>query len=446
MRLCRIITMYSSKASGLLLVLLILQSALLGSSAKHQSFCPLTLSRPTCPDLPTYDKFDITTYGGRWFEIGSTANFKNLQESGGICVVANYTLLKPPSSSPADGGAEVKVVNSLYSLGASAQNVSQVVISISAGQICSQAFSICAETEQEKSSKSSLAQALVLISSVTSSIGSKYSSPAAALASSKKQMEGAIKKIDAQLDCLAKGVSKIQELDAQLGQGQSEATELVAALVGTVAESNGTLIAIASAVGQIDNAKESVANVAAELLGYGEAATSAQLYQAVELISEGEAAITAQLGKIRESLASVVGVAGLFLAPRSEQKGYSSIVGTGQQNVSFAGKLVVTFPSFSPGQYWVLGVEEGGPNGGYSASLVYGCDQNGGGIEETLFILSRTPSLPKASAQRLLAKASALGVTNYCSTPFIFTVQDSTCGIPPAFRLTTVGDRGIGGH
>lgn len=398
-------------------------------TAKSPSFCPLTLSRPTCPTLPTYDAFDITTYGGVWFEIGSTANFKNLQEAGGICVVANYTLQQAPSPG---NGAVVGVLNTLFSLGAPLLNTSQIVISLSAGQICSQAFVICAETDPLGSNN--LTQGLTLVSNVASQCSSAQ---APVLASAEKTIKEAIGKIERKLDELSTAVNTIQRLDAQLGQGQGDATDGVAALLGTVAEANGTAIAIATEVGSIEGARESVGEVAAQLAAKGDTGGSAKLYEAVGLLLAGEGGITAQVGQIQAALASMAGVAGLFLAPATAPEGYNSrIVGVAVQNSTFAGKLKVTFPGFPPGDYWVLAVEdEGGP--GYAATLVYGCDQNssGGGVEETLFVLSRTPTLPKASVHRLLAKAAALGVTSTCSTPFIFTVQSPSCGSPPDIPL-----------
>ncbi|CAM6081784.1 unnamed protein product [Calypogeia fissa] len=421
----------SSSTLSTVFLIVLLQSTHL-AIAKHESvFCPKTLSRPTCPDLPTYDKFDITTYGGRWFEIGTTANFKNLQESGGICVSANYTLLKPPFS-PAHGGAEVKVFNTIYGLGAPSHNVSQVVISISSSAICSQAFSICAETDPKKSSNSSIGDGISLISNVASAIGTQCPNLAESLTSATKKIEAAMEKIDSELDVLAMAVTRIQELAAQLGQGEGNAKKKVAHLTETLTVSNTTTIAIAKAVGKINSARGSVAKVASELKDMADGTNSDTLYKTVASISSGESAIEAKIGQIQQSIDGIAGVIGLFLTPSTMPKAYSGIIGTAEQNVTFAGKLEVTFSGFPPGEYWVLAVEKGGPDGGYAATLVYGCDQNTGGIEETLFILSRTPSLEESVVKRLLAKAAALGVTNYCSTPFIFTVQDPSCGSPPS--------------
>lgn len=70
--------------------------------------------------------------------------------------------------------------------------------------------------------------------------------------------------------------------------------------------------------------------------------------------------------------------------------------------------------------YWIIALE-GLPSHGYKAALVYSCmeDLVVGAIEQSFFVLSRTPTIQPEILERFINVAVSLGIDLECENPFL---------------------------
>lgn len=96
-----------------------------------------------------------------------------------------------------------------------------------------------------------------------------------------------------------------------------------------------------------------------------------------------------------------------------------------------AATMPSTWSVSTEGKYWILAAE-GNATAGYDAVLVYGCHEHpGGGVMQPLFILSRKPTLAQNVIDKFFNVMEALGISQLCAEPFVFTDQGDWCVYPP---------------
>ncbi|BFI09503.1 hypothetical protein MPTK1_3g05310 [Marchantia polymorpha subsp. ruderalis] len=407
---------------GMLVLVLVLVQAVGFASCQSTSFCANTLSRWTCPkDLPTFDKVDLQKYAGRWYEIGSNAFFKNLQEAGGTCVSAVYTL-KSDEGYVEVFNSQTRVIGDL--------GVSLVrAISAQASQICQGARQICSQIFV-----GSVSQGLSIVQEVATNTSQSNPADSSALLEAKAMIESALGGIDAGLDSLAKNVSQMQILNSQLSQADGKAADRVAQLSDLAAQINAGVVdaIIPEKLAAIAAARQNITAIAGKLYNAPGTKQLAQLlFRAVTLIQDLEESVPGQAATIKATVNGAVDAAASFAYEKSENVGgFVTILGKAFQNSTDAGKLSVVFDSIAPAQYWILKVEDENSDD-YGAAIVYGCsDLPTGGTYQPFFILSRKPTLGEDVGIPFLQYAESLGIYQDCHEVFAFSEQPATCQYP----------------
>lgn len=102
--------------------------------------------------------------------------------------------------------------------------------------------------------------------------------------------------------------------------------------------------------------------------------------------------------------------------------GYASVVSRGRLAVTF-------FPGAPAGDYRVIYLQ-GKAKNGYEVAIVYSCADTNAGISQGLFILSRTPTLPRTHrVEDLLDYVSDQGIDLETANKLVLTSQDPIiCG------------------
>lgn len=297
-----------------LLALLVLQSSFwLGSS---DSFCLSTLSRSYCPDLQTFDQFNITSYGGRWYEIGSNGYFKNVEEAGGSCVTADYEVVTNITKVGGGGGIRRSSLNLISSfnkqIGPIATSIVQG-ISLRAGEVCQQARQICMQTHVH----GDLFRGLSLIDGLASKIVPNFSLEGDGLVKAKLQIEDAVGNINDTLESLSGTVSQLQATNSNVSQALGDQGDSVGTLTDLARQGTAGAEEILAALHQISLARLQVAKIAGLLFGianaeqylFGENSSitteraAVKLFKAAALIQTAEEYIHGPLAVIKSTLA-----------------------------------------------------------------------------------------------------------------------------------------------
>ncbi|CAM6086033.1 unnamed protein product [Calypogeia fissa] len=468
----------------ILLALLLLQRSF--GFATSSSFCLNTLSRPVCPDLQTFDQFNITAYGGRWYEIGSNGYFKNVEEAGGTCVTADYNVVmnvttsgspNPKlSSTSLANSTTIGVVNSFSKqIGPIATSVVQG-ISLRAGEVCQQARQICKQTHIH----GDLFRGLNMIDRLASKIVPNFSLEGDGLVKAKLRIDEGVEKINETLEFLSSNITELQLINANLSQAQGDQTLSVYTLTDLARQSSGSVDDIMDSVREISMARLQVAKIAGLLFGISNAETylfgenssvstersAVQLFKAAALIQSAEESLHGPLAVIK---ASLLGAAQSTSMLNVDPTGPSGPTPYLQGQVipvtgNHSGRLVLnsfdlnsfysipqdvpaatadpnsmdpsknnikTWPSSTAGNYWILAAE-GKPEKGYDAALVYGCQEYpAGGVKQPVFILSRQPTLNQTVLDKFFSIMEALGIDQQCAEPFVFSTQDDSCTYAP---------------
>ncbi|BBN05316.1 apolipoprotein D and lipocalin family protein [Marchantia polymorpha subsp. ruderalis] len=393
-------------------------------SVVHADYCTNSLAKKTCPSLATVDSLDLSAYSGTWYEIGSTANFKNTLEAGGTCAVAKY--------SSSDKENELKVENSHY-LSAKAGTVVAVGgISGSCSLVCQSARAVCS---QVNIGDSLLREGISKVWKLKNSIEGSYSSEAGSVSSANAKIEAAANEIAPKVDTLAKYVSQIQSSNSILSQtdGSADASSTVGSMKATITLASEQVKSLDASFKVMSDAQLELINVAATLFKKGGdgIGPSFTLTDAATQVLGGLTSIKAQVTAMTAAFEVSSKAASAVLEDKT--KAYYNIskaMGKAVRNGSSGGKLSVSFDPVSeklfPGKYWILAVNGEGTK--YNAALVYSCmEVLTGGTEETMWILSRSPELDDATTNALLSKATSMGVDQDCNAPFVRTVRTSKC-------------------
>ncbi|KAG6548190.1 hypothetical protein Mapa_010241 [Marchantia paleacea] len=387
-------------------------------------FCLNVPNVTKCPSPSTFDLVDITAFGGKWYEIGSSARFKLSTEAGIACSQTNYTVMTsssfwgPRTANMSFLDKGVKAVGDVAQFG-----VQQ--IAGAARGLCQNARGIC----KMLSSGSQIDQALTLVSNSAGKIFLFHPTESATLNAVRASIGTAISAVNAALDSLSKNVTQIQMMDSQLSQGNGTLKDNLGKLLNLTLKAGRVQDDIQSAVKAMADARGKIIQVAAKLVVAGGADSPIKavpdLGQAVFLLAAAENAILALAAEVRLATFGVTAVAGLIAMDTRKPGGFTSAnPGVAVQNASFPGRLDAVWAS-KRAPYLILSVD-GFPNMGYNAALIYSCTEvPGAHYKQALFIISRTPTLSEIVIDRFLGVATFHGISNDCDDPFLYTVQNS---------------------
>lgn len=399
-------------------VALVLQTFFLPGSC---DYCGDSLAISTCPDVSTYNDIDLAAYGGKWYEIGSSASFKNLLEAGGVCAEAQYT---------EESSSTLKVVNSNFLTATPTAMTAAGGISGSSSLVCQQARTVCSELSADDSL---LNEGLSKVWKFQSDNSGSYPTEAGLVSTAASKIQQASKDFGPQLDQLSKYVNQLQTQNSQLSQTDGDASAVVGLIKSTLSLARSQVTTLDSTYQTISDAQMDLINVAKDLFQKGGDAMgpSFTLTDAATEILGGAKIIQAQVGAMSIAVEASTKAATAVLKD-TEKPFYnvSTISGTATVNGSEA-KLSVTFSpvpgKLFPAPYWILAVD-GASSSGYNAALVYSCaNVLTGGVDQTLWVLARSPSLSQDVTNKFLSLAANLGIKQDCDSPFVYTVRSDKC-------------------
>ncbi|BBN02737.1 hypothetical protein MPTK1_2g17690 [Marchantia polymorpha subsp. ruderalis] len=407
-------------------VLSSLSPAALGGILEEFSsgFCLNAPNVTKCPSPPTFDLVDITAFGGKWYEIGSSARFKLTKEAGMACSQTNYTVM----TSTSFWGPRTANMSFLDKGVNAVGNVAQFGVQQIAGAargLCQNARDIC----KMLNSGSQIDQALTLVATAAGKIFLFHPTESATLNAVRASVGTAISAVNVALDSLSKNVTQIQYLDSQLSQANGTLKDNLSRLLNLTLKAGRVQDDIQSAVRALADARGKIIQVAAKLVVAGGADLPIKavpdLGQAVFLLAAAENAILALATEVRLATLGVTAVAGLIALDSSKAGGFASAnPGVAIQNATFPGRLDAVWAS-KRAPYLILSVD-GFPNQGYNAALIYSCTEvPGAHYKQALFIISRTPTLSQVVVDRFLGVAAFHGISTDCDDPFLYTVQTS---------------------
>ncbi|CAM6083937.1 unnamed protein product [Calypogeia fissa] len=385
-------------------------------------YCSDSLSISTCPDLSTYNQIDLSAYGGKWYEIGSSASFKNLMEAGGVCAEAQYTM---------ESSSSLKITNSDFLIATPIAMTSVGGISGSSSLVCAQARAVCSEVS---ASDSFLNEGLAKLWKFQSAISNSYPTEAGLVSTAASKIQQASNDFGPQLDQLSKYVNTVQTKNSQLSQTDGDASTIVGSIKSTLSLASSQVTTLDSTYQSISDGQMDLINVAKDLFQQGGDAMvqSLTLTDAATEILGGAKIIQAQVAGMSTALVASTKAATEVLKD-TEKPFYnvSTISGTATMNGSEAAKLSVIFTpvpgKLFPAPYWILAVD-GVSSSGYNAALVYSCSNLlTGGVDQTLWVLARSPSLSQDVTNNFLNLAASLGIKQGCDSPFVYTVRSNKC-------------------
>ncbi|KAH7276595.1 hypothetical protein KP509_39G013500 [Ceratopteris richardii] len=359
-------------------------------SAKQQppsSFCTRAEASRQCANPPTVDAdFNVEEYLGRWYEIGSTATFKLLSETGLICNQAFYSSSSGKLSLLNSG---LTVISPLAAADVSAINFAGRGSCAAAREVCYQLPALV------KLSQSKCNPAL------------------------RRQLASSVKAAGLALHRLASDVSLIQQANGEINQanypsGGRTLQSSVADIKKFTKEAEYQQDAIAQFAAELNKTRAKARKESAEIQN--------TLNSAALKVSQSSAAIEVGLNTMKVRAKSLLSTG----QPINNGNVYSVPGTITQPNATSPAKLEVSiFTSRAP--YWIIALEKA-KDGAYSAALIYSCQQ---GVGKSLFVLSREPTMAMATLHGFLSKAESLGIYNDCEDPFLLTLQrGGTCGRP----------------
>ncbi|KAL2634222.1 hypothetical protein R1flu_005701 [Riccia fluitans] len=383
-------------------------------------YCSTTLARKSCPNLPTVDSIDLGTYTGKWYEIGGTANFRNLYEAGSTCPEVEY--------SKGEKEGEIKVENRDF-LSARVGTIASVAgISGSSFSVCQSARAVCS---QVSNGDSLLREGISKVWKLKSNIEDSYSSEASSISTAASKIESAANEISPKLDTLAKYVSQIQVANSVVSQtdGKADKSAVVELVKSNISLATEQVKSVDSSYKVMSEAQLDLIKVAESLFkrGFDGVGPSITLTDAATEVLAGITDVKVQIAAITAALEATKKAADFVLEDKSEVfYNVSKVLGSAVQNPKEGGKLNVSIGLSPDSNYWILAVN--GESSSYNAALVYSCSEVlTGGIDETVWILSRTPELDDETMMSFINKASSLGIDQDCDAPFVKAVRTSNC-------------------
>ncbi|KAL3693752.1 hypothetical protein R1sor_007403 [Riccia sorocarpa] len=382
-------------------------------------YCTASLAKKTCPHLQTVDSINLEAYLGEWYQIGSTANFLNSAEAGGTCPEVEYSKGKKEG--------EIKVENRDFLSAKVGTIVSVAGISGSSSLICQSARASCS---QVNNGDSLLREGISKVWKLKGNIENSYSSEASSVSTAASEIEAAAKEISPKIDTLTKYVTQIQISNSLVSQtdgkaDKSAAVGLVKANISLATEQVKSIDASYKIMSdsQLDLIKAAGSLFKRGLDGVGPSIT---LTDAATEVLAGITAIKAQFTAITGALEASTKAASYVLEDKTEvYYNVSKVEGSAVQDGKEGGKLKVTI-GLVEADYWILALK--GDNSKYDAALVYSCSELlTGGVDETYWILSRTPELDDDTITSFLSTAASQGIDQDCDAPFIKSVRTEKC-------------------
>lgn len=398
-----------------------------------EGFCGrfLSFTAPRCARIDTVNTIELGKYTGRWYEIGSTARgkFQPYLELGLACITANYTA----AGKTAIGQNAVKVLN--RGLVSTAPERKGQVLAISNGvgkvedtlrEICS---SVSGQTDPVDEGPHSFnpfsGPPLLSLPKFLSQIGELAETlPSGAQAKVKSAIEDvseSVDRISVQSGRIFRELGGIQERGGVLSQ--------VNAKPGIVLKRKAGIL---SSVQKIERSAKRILSIRTTIV----AAVQELEAAGGKLVAPAIAELQPTLKSLLSSSSSVIAlaanvsrIASSIFINKSFQPSPTAAVGRAVQNRQEAGKLVVYFFN-QPGNYWVVRLD-GAAKNGYDLAVVYSCDYNpfippAFVTKPTIFLLSRTPSIPASVLKDVVAELAEKGIILAGDNPLIRTIQKSS--------------------
>ncbi|CAI5461524.1 unnamed protein product [Closterium sp. Yama58-4] len=358
------------------------------------SFCADYVKAFKSPELPSVDDIVLTAYTGRWYEIGSTAGFRFTFELGLTCTTANYT-----AKGLVNGRNKIKVVNRGMRSVALPRRSQIFTTSLNANRIASNLRIVCG-VANTASAASAQAQTLLSANAATNSsveslaAADKLAAFVTLVSSDAEIIDNALRDFQTEADHLNK-------------RGQAK---------GFSASKSKMLKSISNiqgAAGRILQAAFTGKTAAQGLSG----ALRAMGGQGAETAANGLGSLVGNT-RIMFAATSIVRLATVMVAPtvamvpsplRSLSQGFAR--GKALQSKKNAGRLSVTFfgPVPSKPNYSVFNVQGDPSAGQYTQATVV--DTSGG--EATIWLLSRTPTIPQSEIDAALARVTDAGLASF---------------------------------
>ncbi|MCO5603868.1 hypothetical protein L7F22_058022 [Adiantum nelumboides] len=390
-------------------------------------YCTRRMTVKTCPTPPTIDSLDLRGLLGSYYEVGTTARHKLRNEGGLICAQSNFSVDILPPFQDETSVVAINVQNTgLQVVGV--ESVSALAkISYSASDVCANAARMCAVMD----TSSKLSEALLRISSVVKNITSSFPSHASTLSQASATINSSVASVKMRLDGLARSVTVISRIAAELSQGVGPLDPLLRALRTTVTLGSSEVHDLGSvAIGNLTLSR----NLVTQVMSHMTNATYIELlFEASTLIEQEVEVLGSQVSRIQGLLSSIGGpwVDMIEADGISTNKSPNLVVSKGQaiQNPDQRGDMMLKIKQTTQ-PYQIIALE-GLPFLGYSSLLVYSCklDSNGDPVGD-LFLLSRSPTILAPTVSFFLNMASRYGISTDCDSVFVPTVQnDGECGV-----------------
>ncbi|KAI5077954.1 hypothetical protein GOP47_0007778 [Adiantum capillus-veneris] len=397
------------------MVLLVAGVLMNNSEASEQQFCERAEASGSCAKPPTVDEegFKVEDYLGKWYEIGSTASFKLLNEAGLVCNQARYS---------ASASGNLSLLNSGLRVISPLALAEVVAVNVAARGACAAAREVCHQ--------------LAAVSQLTRSLATLDGHDAHLLQIS-QQLKTSTQAAQQALNDLSEDVSLIQQANGQISQANpsSSLQSSVAALNRYVKEGRqveqGALTSLVSTLNKIRGQVKDASHKS----GLREKSKAALEHAALSLASIA-LKVGASNNAIELSL-KAVGVGAKALAGNGHPVNDASVSSVSgsiiQPNATSPAKLAVSIIG-NKAPYWIIALEKSKSSqsmGAYSAALVYSCSEVAGVTAKSLFVLSREAQLQRSTLDAFLAKAESFGIYNDCEDPFLLTLQrGGNCGQP----------------
>ncbi|CAI5988880.1 unnamed protein product [Closterium sp. NIES-64] len=398
----------SSSAQVAAVVALVLALSAACSRPVAASFCADYVKAFKSPDLASVDDIVLTAYTGRWYEIGSTASFRFTFELGLTCTTANYTAKGVTPS----GRNKVKVVNRGMRSVALPRRSQIFTTSLNANRIARNLRIVCGVTNTATTAS---AQAQTLLSSNTATNSSveslaaadKLAAFATSVSSDAEMINNALRDFQTEADKLnkrgqAKGFSASRsKMLKSISNIQGAAGRILQAAFTGKTAAQGLSRALRAMGGQ---GEETAANGLGSLVG-----NTRIMFAATSIVRLATVMVAPTVAMVPSPL-------------RSLSQGF--VRGKALQSKKNAGRLSVTFfgPAPSKPNYLVFNVQGDPSAGQYTQATVV--DTSGG--EATIWLLSRTPTIPQSEIDAALARVTDAGVRLTGANAFLLTDQSTS--------------------
>lgn len=207
------------------------QPVIIGTSPDYGDYCSRRMAAMACPSPPTIDNLDLRTFLGSYYEVGTTARYKLRSEGGLVCAHSNFSvdIIPPPQDQTSvvtidvqNSGMQVMGIESVSALSK---------IAYSAADVCANAARMC--TMMDTSSK--LSEAVFRMGSVINNILASSPSDAETLYQASAFINSTVVSVKERLDGLARSITTISRVAAELSQGAGPLESLLRAIRSTVA-------------------------------------------------------------------------------------------------------------------------------------------------------------------------------------------------------------------